>query len=97
MSKSALSAALQGDQKGSSSKLNALPLGGGTSSNLSKSAFPCLYQDASSGEDTFEVDVDLNLNKLSLGTSPGPASFRRRSLDDPVACLLWFFVWQSVF
>ena len=81
MSKSALSAALQSSKSGT--ELNTLPVQDSGTSSLARSAFPCLYQDAKSVEDTFEVDLDLN--KLSLGKSPGPASFRRRSLDDAVS------------
>lgn len=86
MSKSALSAALLSKDAAPTQQR---PTGESKSSTLSRSAFPCLYQDAQSTEDTFEVEV--NLNKLSLGTSPGPSSFRRpsvdgrRSLDDPVS------------
>ncbi len=74
---SALTAALQSGQTTQKQGTTTYP---GVS--VARSAFPCLYQDEASKEDAFEID--LSLNKLSLGTSPLPASWSRRSLDGNV-------------
>ena len=74
---SALTAALQSGQAEKKQSPTAYP-----NVNLHRSAFPCLYQDEASKEDDFEID--LSLNKLSLGASPGLSIRGRSSLDGTV-------------
>lgn len=80
---SALTAALNSGQTTNKAGPTAI-----SSSSTVSSAFPCLYQDENSAEDAFEVDIDLN--KLRLGASPGISqSNHRKSLDGPQVWPIW--------
>ena len=74
---SALTAALSSSKN--LSQENSSNHSSNNSSSVS-SAFPCLYQNESTAEDAFEVDLDLG--KLRLSSTPKMSSSRRRSSLD---------------
>ena len=81
---SALTAALNSDQKNgkTESLTKTSPTKPGISSNLRSTAFPCLFQDNASTEDAFEVELDLQ--KLTLGQDSGLGRWRRKIVDEPM-------------
>ena len=81
---SALTAALNSDQQDGKpeSLTKSSPTKPGISSNLRSTAFPCLFQDDASMADAFEVELDLQ--KLTLGQDSGLGRWHRKIVDEPM-------------